>query len=239
MAITMLRMLRVRSPLRLGFAGVITVLLLAAGGVPGPQPVAAQTPPEPKAPRRFLIEPGASEITVLLLTEGLFSGFAHNHVLVGNDLSGEILLADGDVPFATARIALPVESFQVDRPEHRSREHLSGDMSEEQRMEVRAVMLGPEQMFAANYPSITAVVERVEGSWPSITAWTLIQIRGVEKRVAIPLKAELKGDLLTAAGEFTARHSDFAIEPFSSLLGTVAVQDRFQVRFRIQAREIR
>lgn len=233
----MRRKLRAGQTFRLGFAAV--VLFLAAGGVLGPQPVAAQTPAEPKPPRRFLIEPGASEITVRLFKEGLFSGFAHNHVLVGNDLSGEILLAGGDVLLATARIALPVESFQVDRPEHRSQEQLSGDMSEEQRMEIRAVMLGPEQLHAAKYPRITAVVERVEGSWPSITASALIQIRGGEKRMEIPLKAELKGDVLTVAGEFTARHSDFAIEPFSSLLGTVAVQDRFQVRFRIQAREIR
>lgn len=233
----MRRMLPVRAPLPLGFAAV--VLMLAAAGVLGSQPLAAQSPPEPTAPRRFLIEAGKSEITVLLFKEGLFSGFAHNHVLVGNDLAGEILLSGGDVLHATARLSLPVKSFQVDRPEHRSREHFSGGMSEEQRMEIRAAMLGPEQLHAAKYPRISAVVERVEGRWPSITAWVLIQIRGGEKRVAIPLKAELSGDVLTAMGEFAARHSDFAIEPFSSFLGTVAVQDRFQVSFRIQAREMR
>lgn len=238
MAITMRCMLRVQSPLRLGFAAILTALLLA-GGLPGAQPVAAQTPPSPKPPRRFLIEPGASEITVLLFKEGLFSGFAHNHVLVANDLSGEILLADGDLLLATARLSLPVESFQVDSPEHRSREGLSGSLSEEQRMEIRAAMLGPELLHVAKYPRITAVVERVKRNWPLITAWVLIRIRGGEKRLAIPLEAELKGDLLTASGEFTALHSDFAIEPFSSFLGTVAVKDRFQVRFRIQAREIR
>jgi hypothetical protein len=224
----------------LGFAAILALLLLAAGGLTGPWPVAAQAPPAgPPPPRRFLIEAGASEITVLLFKEGLFSGFAHNHVLVGSDLSGEILLTGGQTPHATAKLALPVEAFRVDWPEHRIREGLSEDMSEEDRLEIRAAMLGPGQLHAAKYPRITAVLERVEGEWPAVTAWVLIRIRGGEKRLAIPLLADLSGDLLTAEGEFEVRHSDFAIEPYSSYLGTVAVQDRFQVRFRIQAREIR
>jgi hypothetical protein len=53
----------------------------------------------------------------------------------------------------------------------------------------------------------------------------------------VPLRIELTGGILTVAAEFEALHSDFGIEPFSSYLGAVAVQDKFRVRVRIEARE--
>lgn len=192
------------------------------------------------SPRRFLVETAASEIVVLLFKKGLFSGFAHDHVLVSNALSGEILLPNeqgGGAYTGEASLSLPVESFMVDKPEHREREKLAIGPSEEDRIEIRVLMLGPQQLDAAQYPRISAVLEKAVGTWPLVTAWMRISIRGRKKLIRVPVRVELTGGILTIAGEFEALHSDFGIEPFSSYLGAAAVQDKFRVRVRIEARE--
>lgn len=218
----------------------LALLLFMTVLPPPPSLAAGENTAQAAGLRRFLVETAASEITVFLFKEGLFSGFAHDHVLVSNALSGEILLPEeqGSGPqTGKASLSLPVESFIVDKPEHREREKLAGGPNDEDRGEIRAQMLGPEQLDAANHPRISAVLEKAEGAWPLITAWIRISIRGTEKLLQVPLRVELTGGALTVAGEFEALHSDFGIEPFSSYLGAVAVQDKFRVRVRIEARE--
>ena len=233
------RITHARAYLTAGLAAALMLLLLAMPVGRMPVPAGGRALANADQPRRFLVEPAASEITVLLFKEGLFSGLAHDHVLVSKEVSGEVLLPGSDGGVTIARISLPVESFLVDLPGHRSREELDGELSEEDRKEIREAMLAPDLLDAAKHPRITVVVERVEGDWPLMTAWTRIRIHNTEKLLQIPIRAELNGPKLTVSGEFESRHSHYGLVPFSAFLGTVAVRDQFRVKFRIEARERR
>ena len=225
---------RFRSSMRFrtGVVGVLVLLAFCGPGAPG-WPVAA----EKDEVRIFVVDPAASEITVLLFKEGLFSGFAHDHVLVTTDLSGRVALHGNGIGDSTLQLSVPVASFRVDLPEHRAREKLTSEIDAQDLEEIRETMLGPEQLDAARHPTISATVERIEGQWPSLTVYARLRIRGGEQLVPVPAKVELVGNTLSAKGEFELLQSDFDIEPFSAYLGAVSVQDRIRVRYRIVAAE--
>lgn len=227
--------------IRLGRAAVFLLLFVGLPACWLPQAHGGFTLAATGAQRSFVVDSAASEVTVLLFKEGIFSGFAHNHVLVSKNASGTIELREqgAGAETLTGQFSLPVVSFSVDLPEHRRSEEFTSEVSTEDRKEIRAAMLGPEQLDAERHPRITASIERVEGDWPRLTVWIRLRIKGVEKLVPVPLKVKLEGARLTAQGEFAVLFSDFAIEPFSIFLGAVSVQDRFRVRFSIQAEESR
>lgn len=217
---------------RAGMVGVL--VLLAFCGPGGPGRLAAE---EKEQARIFVVDAAASEITVLLFKQGLFSGFAHDHVLVAKSLSGQVALHGNGIAGSTLRLTVPVTSFLVDLPEHRARENLTDEMDAQDREEVRKTMMGPEQLDVAWHPTISATLERIEGQWPSLTVYARLRIRGGEKLVPVPARVELVGGTLTAEGEFELLQSDFGIEPFSAFMGTVSVKDRIRVRYRIVAVE--
>ncbi len=190
-------------------------------------------------PRVFMIDGGASEVTMLLFREGMFSAFAHDHVLVSKNCAGRVVLDMNEIGNSTVQLSVPVVSFVVDAPADRAREKLAGELSAEQREEVRETMLGEDQLHVGKFPRISAASERVEGAWPQVKVFMKVRIKNVEQVVPIPVRLNLDGKTLTAAGEVELLQSNFGIEPFSSFLGTVAVKDRIRVKFHILAREDR
>ena len=67
-------------------------------------------------------------------------------------------------------------------------------------------------------------------------AYDMLDEHGFEARTGFSGQVVFTADGLAASGEFTLLQSDFGIEPYSTLFGAIAVQDRVTVRFRIVAR---
>ncbi|MCZ6473823.1 MAG: hypothetical protein O6934_10320, partial [SAR324 cluster bacterium] len=121
---------------------------------------------EDQGARVFLIDGAQSEIVVLLFKRGVFSGFAHDHVLISRKSRGRVILSKEDIAASKVRITVPVASFEVDELDDRARENLSGKLTPGDREEIRATMLGPGQLDMRRFPNIEVTTAWVEGNLP-------------------------------------------------------------------------
>lgn len=211
-------------PLRGAVLGLVP-LLFAAASLWAQQPRDAQL---------FAIDGARSRLTVLLAREGLFSAFAHDHVLVAREISGQVVL--GGTGQARLHLIVPVRALVVDPPAARAEEGLQGGPSQAERREIRAIMLGKAQLDAERFPNIVVSWEGVPGAWPNLTLAVRVRIRGRQKIVPASITVGLEGNILTVEGELALRQSDFGIEPFQLFLGTVAVRDEVRIKFTLRAR---
>ena len=190
-------------------------------------------------PRSFTVDGQASRIQVLVNREGLFALLAHDHVLVADQISGRIILDQAKISASEFNLRIPVNSIRVDPPKARKELDLAGELGEEDRKEIRGNMLADDQLSAGTYSEIKAKLARINGSWPNPTLGVAITIKDATRVINIPVKLELRGDVLETSGEFPLLQRDFGIEPYSALLGSIAVEDQVRIRFRILARENR
>ncbi|MCZ6842382.1 MAG: YceI family protein [SAR324 cluster bacterium] len=212
----------------------VRLICLGIGLLGAAAPLTAR---EDQAARVFLIDGAHSEIVVLLFKRGVFSAFAHDHVLVSRNARGRVILSKEDIAASKVRITVPLASFEVDELDDRARENLRGKLAPGDREEIRATMLGPGQLDMRRFPNIEVTTAWVEGNLPHLTVYMKIRIKGTVRNVAVPVRVEISGNTLTADGEVELLQSEFGIEPFSAYLGTVGVEDLVRLRFHIQARE--
>jgi polyisoprenoid-binding protein YceI len=189
-----------------------------------------------EGPRTFVLDAAESRLSVRLFRKGLFSGFGHEHVIVARGLAGRVVLDPQNARAAKAEVAVAVSVLEVDAPAERKRAGLEGELEEDDRASVRKTMLGPDQLDVQRFPHIRAETEGVEGALPRLTLRTSIRIKGTQRTVQVPATVLVNGETLTAEGEFELLQSAFGIEPFSVLLGAVAVEDRVRIAFRLVGR---
>lgn len=198
------------------------------------------------------VVPSESVFAVLTHKAGLAAGLAHDHLIVAPDPEVSILFEEAQPEATRVLFSTAVESLDVDSPAARAkwsprlREHgrLKDDLPpvpESDRRKVRAAMLGESQLDAAHYPEIRAEVLRLVRSPDSSPGRTLfdlvlrVTIRGrtVERKEAVEwsyadgvLRAEVLAEL---------HFRDFGIEPYSTMLGAIRNDDRFDLFVRIVA----
>ncbi len=205
----------------------VCLLAVALGGAPAP----AQA-----APRTYTIDVHTSSVMVLLYRQGLFALLAHDHVIVAEGFAGRVTADPADLAHTALQLTFPVPSLQVDPLAVRQELGLAGKLSLDDRKEIQANMLAPAQLDGVQYPRIVATLESVSGQLPDVMLTVRVRIKKTEKVLSIPAHVELAGDEVRATGEFTLLQSDFGVEPYSAVLGAIAVQDPARVRFRIVAR---
>jgi len=219
------------------------LLLLAACQELPPSRDTAVTVPQPnagvKVPEntpRFLVDPDASEIRLLVYRAGPLARFGHNHVITGR-VRGEILAGEraADSGF---RLEIPVESFVVDAKSARAEEgeEFAAEVSEQARQATRDNLLGKDVLDSASHPLIEVnSVALVGPRWnPAVLARATL--RGVTRDLRFPAAVVQQGDLLTVIATFRIRQSDFDLTPFTALGGGLRVRDAIDIRMYLVAR---
>lgn len=207
-----------------------------------PRPDASEAVTRPAGDERLSLPEGqryhvvgkASKIRIVLFPDGPLARMGHPHVIGGNAIGGEIVVAD-DFAESGLKLEIAVEALEVDRPQWRREEGFDPDMSESAIDDTRENMLSPEQLDAENHPTI--VIESVDITGPR---WqpdvdVRITLAGVEREITVPVALDHIDYKLTATGRFVIRQSDFGIEPFSAAGGNIRVADEVLIRFRIEA----
>lgn len=186
--------------------------------------------------RTYVVDPHASSVRMLLGRAGPFSVLAHDHVLVADGFAGRITVDRAASANAALQVTFPVGSLVVDPPEVRAELGLDGDVDEADRAEIKAAMLAEDQLHAEQYPRIVATLDSVQGRLPELVLALRVRIRQAEQVITMPARVTFTAEGLEARGEFTLVQSAFDIEPYTALLGAIAVQDEVTVRYRIVAR---
>ena len=192
----------------------------------------------PAAAPRFIVDPAASEIRLLVYRAGPLARFGHNHAIMG-PVRGEIR-AGSSAAESSFRLEVPVESLAVDPPAARAEEgkEFAAEVSAEARQGTRANMLGGEVLDAAHHPLIRIESVALTGPRWNPTVFARATLRGATRDLQFPAAVAQDGERLTVIAGFRVRQSDFGITPFAALGGGLQVRDAIDVRIRLTARRV-
>jgi len=162
-------------------------------------------------------KPQPSAITIHVFKAGLFSGLAHNHVVVA-----PVSRAAIDPAALQAEIAVITREMKVTDPE----------VSDKDRAEIQSTMLGPKVLDAEKYPEIRFRSSRIEQASPQhYRVIGTLALHGTSKE----LRFEVTGGPEHYHGATKLKQSEFGIKPISLFGGSVKVKDELELEFDVYA----
>ena len=186
----------------------------------------------------FQVDASASQLWLYLHADGPLVRLGHNHVISSRGLQGSVWVHP-QPERSSCDLQLPVAALVVDDPQERTA--AGGEFSEPldaaARDGTREHMLGDRQLDAAHFPLLRIRCRQLTmtpGGWSLELAVTL---RDHESRLTVPVQWQRSGKLLQAKGEFTLRHSELGLEPYSLLFGALRVADEIHARVQLVAHE--
>ena len=189
----------------------------------------------------YRIEPAQSEIRLLVYRAGPLAQFGHNHVIINRDITGtahveRVSGADERVAAAFS-LSFPVSAFIVDDVQARSEEgdDFSAEVSDDARAGTLRNLLSTELLNAAAFPTVTLLSTSIAADRGGMVATVALNVAGHPSTLAVPFVVQATAGLLRASGQVTLRQSALGLTPFRALLGALAVQDEFTVKFELVA----
>lgn len=222
-------------------AGIGCVASLVAGCAylaPAPAPTAAEaTPPGfPGAHYRtaaasgkavYEVDPAASLLVIEVRRSGSLARLGHDHVVSSRAVRGFLSPAEG-----RADGYVPVARLEVDEPGLRTEAGFDTVPSPSDVAATRSNMLD-YVLEAERHPFVLIHVDRADPA--ARTTGVDLTLRGVRRRIDVPVRIERDGERIVVTGSATILQSDFGIVPYSILGGAIAVRDRVDLRFHIVA----
>lgn len=159
--------------------------------------------------------PQRSEITIRVFKSGLFSGFAHNHVVVA-----PIAKANVNPEGLSAEITVVTKEMKVTDP----------DISEKDRAEIQSTMLSPKVLDQEKFPEIHFKSSRIEQTSPQhYRVAGILELHGTKHEVIL----QVTGEPSHYHGTTKLKQSEFGIKPISLGGGSVKVKDELELEFDV------
>ncbi|NNM32697.1 MAG: YceI family protein [Gemmatimonadetes bacterium] len=229
---------------------------LAVGGLMATQASAQDPPASEEQPAE--LGPQAMEFSdeslfaVVTHRGGLAGSLAHNHFVTADEYLANFAYDPVDPTRSTLRFSTLVEDLTIDDPELQAAwidrirtldlVEEFGDLSEGDRAKVRREMLDEDQLDPDNFPLIAAVLQGISEQTSRVgevdfthVATVEVTIHGTTVTREVPVRYENEADGLRieAVGRF--QFEEFGIEPYSAFLGTVKVQNDFEIYLNLRA----
>jgi polyisoprenoid-binding protein YceI len=155
-----------------------------------------------------------STINVHVHKAGLFSGFAHDHVITAPIASGTL-----DAKAMTIHITVAAKQMKVVDP----------GVSDKDRTEIQATMLGPKVLDPDKYPEIRFQSSHVEKTGDHYRVTGKLELHGASR----DLSFDVTGGPDHYQGKTKLKQSDFGIEPISMGGGTIKVKDELEIEIDV------
>jgi len=236
---------RLRAVALLG-AAVISLLAGCATSQPGPSAALPATGPVtatstggttiPAGAQVFDIDPQRSVVTIRVYRSGPMAKLGHNHVITSAEEAG--FAWRGPTPADSGfELRIPVSTLVVDDPAARAAAGpgFEGPVPESAREGTRKNLLRAEVLDAAQFPDVSVRANGLGGTWQAPIAQADVTVKGVTRRVEVPLDLADAGGTLTARGTFRLLQTDFGMVPFSVAGGAIQVADEIVLGFEIVA----
>ena len=181
--------------------------------------------------RMFTIDANASTARAHVGKTGLFQVAGHEHTIVARDLQGEISLDESDLSKSAVDLIINARSLVVS-----AQGEPEGDAPK-----VQEAMRGPGVLDVGRFGAVHFGSTGVSGKQTGPGQYELtvngeLQLHGVSKTVAVPIRLEVSGSTVIASGKFQIRQTDFGIEPTTAAGGLVKVENEVSLSFRISAK---
>ena len=190
-------------------------------------------PDRPPSGQLYTVDPAQSEVRIVIFPDGRLG---HAHVIGGAALTGEVIVP-ADHHQVWLDLVIAVDDLQVDEPPWREDEQLDPAMSDRAIAGTRDNMRSAKVLNAAEHPEI-----RIRASGATGPVWQTdirahITLAGVTRVLTVPVSVhQTVDDRLDVVGRLRIPQTEFGIEPFSALGGTLRIADEVLIRFRIRAR---
>jgi YceI-like domain len=158
--------------------------------------------------------PPRSTITIHAHKAGLFSGFAHDHVITAPIASGAL-----DAKAMTIQITVAAKQMKVADP----------GVSEKDRAEIQSTMLGPKVLDPDKYPEIRFQSSHVEKIGDHYRVTGKLELHGASRELGF----DVTGGPEHYEGKTKLKQTDFGIEPISLGGGTIKVKDELEVEIDV------
>lgn len=156
-----------------------------------------------------------SAITIKVFKSGIFSGFAHNHVVIA-----PVARAEVNPEKKTAEITIATKEMKVTDPE----------VSEKDRAEIQSTMLGPKVLDSEKYSEIRFQSTRIEQTSPQhYRVMGMLELHGTKHEIVL----EVSGRPEHYHGTGKLKQSDFGIKPISLGGGSIKVKDELELEFDV------
>jgi polyisoprenoid-binding protein YceI len=181
--------------------------------------------------RTYTIVPSESSFWVFVGKAGLFSMLAHDHEIGVKSFGGRVVIPEAGARGGSLEMEVDAPSLVV----------LDKKPSEEDKKKIFDSMHN-EVLESAKHPKITfksASVSDMKQTGDDAYSFVVngdLSLRGVTKRIAIPVAATITPQQLRATGKYTLKQTDFGIKPYSAAGGTIKVKNEVVVNFSIVAR---
>jgi YceI-like protein len=162
-------------------------------------------------------KPQESAVTIHVFKSGLFSGFAHNHVVLA-PIGGASMDPEG----LKAEVSFTTKDMKVVDP----------GISDKDRAEIQSTMLGSKVLDASRYPEVRFKSSRIEQTSPQHYRVTgTLELHGTRKELSF----EVTGTPEHYHGATKLKQTDFGIQPISLFGGSVKVKDELELEFDVYA----
>jgi len=181
--------------------------------------------------RTYTVVAGESSFWVFVAKAGLLSGLAHDHEIGVKSFTGHIVVPEAGAGGGSLELSVNAQSLVV----------LDKKPSEEDKKKIHDSMHS-EVLESAKYQKITfksvsvSDVKQAGNDAYSFVVNGDLTLRGVTKRIAVPVAATVTPQELRATGKYTLKQTDYGIKPYSAAGGTVKVKDEVVVHFNIVAK---
>jgi polyisoprenoid-binding protein YceI len=181
--------------------------------------------------RTYTIVPSESSFRVFVGKTGLFSALAHDHEIGVKTFSGRVVVPESGAGAGSLEMEVDATSLEV----------LDTKPSDEDKKKIFNSMHN-EVLESAKHPKITFKSVSVGGmKQTGNNAYSFVvsgdlTLKGVTKRIEIPVTATVTPQQIRAGGKYALKQSDFGIKPFSAAGGTIKVKDEIVLNFDIVAK---
>jgi|WetSurSiteA1Bulk_404760.scaffolds.fasta_scaffold14110_2 polyisoprenoid-binding protein YceI len=176
------------------------------------------------SPAVYTIDAARSKIEITVFRDGLLKGMGHDHTVAAKSFSGEARFNSVNLKDSSVHLNIESGSLVV----------LDSNVSEKDRKEIQATMLGAKVLNVNEFPKIlfhSAGVSNATKTGEDLTLNGRLNLHGVEREISFPVQIHQENNLLRATGMVAIAQTDFGIKPVKAALGTVRVKDQIKVEF--------
>jgi len=209
--------------------GSVVPLFLPALALFVPLAAVLAAPSAQAQPRRYTLDPAASQLKIHVGKTGVFGFAGHEHDVVAGTFHGTATFDPDRIAQSAVDLTFEAGALRVT-----GKGEPKGDAAE-----VQAAMIGAACLDVNRFPAIrfvsktvAAVGEGGKGGYDLSIAGGLT-LHGVTRPLTIRVHLDVKGDALEATGSTTIRQTDFGMTPISKA-GVVKVKDELALSWQIR-----
>ena len=181
---------------------------------------------------RYVIDAGASKLTLRTYAAGMLSSFGHNPAFSARKFAGAVEL-DGDGTH-TGSLKLSIDVGSLD---------LQGDFSARDRWDIMHIM-NDEVLEAEAHPTIVydapsgrTTIKPAGGNQFEVTTKGDLTLRGFTRPHPVNARVLIHGDMLRASGEVSINQPDYKLKAVTVAGSMIKVKDEVKLTFDIVARK--